>query len=50
MDDQDQGSLLITPHKELLGGGTWTTKAKKMTEKYLISREQNVKMEAPILR
>ena len=45
-DNQDQGSPLIILHQELLGGGTWTTKAKKnMRERYFISREQHIKME-----
>ena len=43
-------SLLTLPRQELLGGGDGTTKAKKkMREKYFISREQHVKMEAPTL-
>ena len=34
MDNQDQGSLLIILHQELLRGGTWTAKAmNKMIEK-----------------
>ena len=51
MDNRDRGSLLITLHQELLGGGTWTAKAKKkMMEKYFNSREEHVKMEAPTLK
>ena len=50
MDDQDQGSPLIILYQELLGGGRWTAKSKKMMEKYFISREQHVKMEAPTLK
>ena len=35
----------------LLGGGTWTVKVrKKMREKYFLSRDQYIKMEAPTLR
>ena len=35
----------------LLGGGTWTVKVcKNMREKYFLSRDQYVKMEAPTLR
>ena len=51
MDDQDQGSPLITLHQELLGGGTCAIKAKKkMSKKYFISREQHIKTEPPFLK
>ena len=51
MDDQDQGPPLIIIHQELLGGGDWTAKAnKKIREKYFISREQHIRMEAPTLK
>ena len=37
--------------QELLGGGTWTSKAKKkMREKYYVTREQHVRMEPPSLK
>ena len=43
--------LLMLPHQELLGRGAWAAKAKKkMREKYFVSREQYVKMEAPTLK
>ena len=51
LDDQDQGSLLIVLHQELLGSGALMTKAKKkMKEKYFIVREQYVRMEPPTLK
>ena len=46
-----RGNLLIFLPQELLGGGTWISKAKKkMKEKYYVTREQHVRMEPPCLK
>ena len=46
-----QGNLLIFLPQERLGGGTWTTKAKKkIREKYYVAREQHVRIKAPTLK
>ena len=54
-DEADSAEELIATmdhyHNELIGGGAWTTKAKKnMREKYFISQEQHTKMEDPTLK
>ena len=41
---------LIFPHRELLGEGAWTAKAKKKKVKDFVFRELNIKMEDPTLK